>query len=256
MDKASEALTLQLFQFAYGSIIIEDALINNAYGADKSRQLSKDTMNISGAIFDMDGVVVDNHQYHFMAWMQFAKKYRYELSEEIYRDRFNGKTNADLFRMIFGDISQDTIDAYTKEKEDLYQEIYFPELRATTGLVEFLEDLNRRKIKVALGTSAPTRNVDFVLDNLKLRQYFPVIVDGAMVTKGKPDPEVYLLCARKLGLEPQKCVVFEDSLAGLDSGSAAGCQIIAVATSHRPVELKPKTDNIIFDFTEASKFIR
>ena len=204
----------------------------------------------------MDGVVVDNHQYHFKAWMQFSQKYRYSLNEEIYRDQFNGKTNADLFRMMFGDISTEQIAAYTKEKEDLYQEIYFPDLKATHGLVEFLEELNRHRIKVALGTSAPTRNVDFVLDNLKLRQYFPVIVDGTMVSRGKPDPEVYQLCARKLGLDPEKCVVFEDSLAGLDSGSAAGCQIIAVATSHRPVELKPKTDNIIFDFTEASRFIR
>lgn len=222
----------------------------------KAVNFQKDFMKISGAIFDMDGVVVDNHEFHFKAWMQFAKKHSYELSEEIYRDRFNGKTNADLFRMIFGNISTGEIEAYTKEKEDLYQELYYPELRATRGLVEFLEDLRDRKIKVALGTSAPTRNVDFVLDNLKLRQYFPVIVDGAMVTKGKPDPEVYLLCARRLGLEPEKCVVFEDSLAGLDSGMAAGCQVIAVATSHRPVELKPKTENIIFDFTEASKFIR
>lgn len=208
-----------------------------------------------GVIFDMDGVIVDNHHYHFSAWMEFAKRYNFKLNEDIYRDQFNGKTNKDLFKMVFGDdITADDIQKYAEEKEGLYHDLYSKHMKAHTGLLDFLEYLRANHIRMALGTSAPTMNVDFILDNLKLRQYFNTIVDGSQVDKGKPDPQVYQLCVNKLGLEPKECVVFEDSLAGLESGERAGCTIIAVATSHKASELKGKTDNIIHDFTEARKF--
>lgn len=210
---------------------------------------------LKGFIFDMDGVVVDNHKYHFKAWMEFAQKYNFELNDQIYRDKFNGKTNKDLFQMIFGNISQEQMDAYAQEKESNYQKLYEAEMKPLKGLIDFLDFLTTHKYKVALGTSAPTSNVDFTLDKLFLRKYFHAIVDGPQVSKGKPDPQVYLMCAAKLGLEPKNCVVFEDSLAGLESGKNAGCKIVGVATSHEEYELKPVTEEIIFDFTEARKLL-
>lgn len=210
---------------------------------------------IKGIIFDMDGVVVDNHQYHFKAWMAFSERYKFELNAQIYRDKFNGKTNADLFKMIFGDISDTEAKKYADEKEGMYKKLYAEHMRAHTGLLDFLDYLKKQRIKIALGTSAPTENVDFTLDALRLRHYFEVIVDGPQVTIGKPDPQVYKLCAMKLGLEPKDCVVFEDSLAGLESGERAGCRIVGVATSHEAYELKIKTDLIIHDFTEARKVL-
>ncbi len=209
-----------------------------------------------GFIFDMDGVVVDNHKYHFHAWMDFAKKYDFKLDAQIYRDQFNGKTNADLFKMIFGEISQAQIDAYADEKEGLYKKLYAAEMKPMKGLIDFLEFLHRSRFKVALGTSAPTANVDFVLDGLFLRKYFHSIVDGSQVLRGKPHPEVYLKCCMKLELPPSECVVFEDSLAGLESGKNAGCEVVGVATSHEAYELKPLTEKIIYDFTDARKLLR
>ena len=211
---------------------------------------------LKGFIFDMDGVVVDNHQYHFKAWMEFAQKYKFPLDATIYRDTFNGKTNADLFRMIFGDISQDQINAYAEEKESNYQKLYEKEMKPMKGLIDFLDYLHRHQYKVALGTSAPTKNVDFTLDKLFLRKYFHVILDGPQVKNGKPDPEVYLMCAAKLELDPKHCVVFEDSLAGLESGKRAGCSIVGVATSHEAYELRPLTEKILHDFTEARSLLR
>lgn len=210
---------------------------------------------IKGIIFDMDGVVVDNHQYHFKAWMAFSEKYKFPLNAQIYRDKFNGKTNADLFKMIFGHIADEVARKYADEKEGMYKKLYAAEMRAHTGLLDFLDYLKKHRIKIALGTSAPTENVDFTLDGLKLRHYFEVIVDGPQVSKGKPDPQVYQLCAFKLGLDPKDCVVFEDSLAGLESGERAGCKIVGVATSHEAYELKPKTDLIIHDFTQARRVL-
>jgi len=212
--------------------------------------------SIKGAIFDMDGVVVDNHAYHFKAWMSFAHKYKFELNENIYRDNFNGKTNADLFKMIFGNISKEQMDEYAEEKEGMYKELYNEHMKAHTGLLDFLDFLKKERIKIALGTSAPTGNVDFILDSLKLRKYFDVIVDGSQVSKGKPDPEVYRLCCMKLGLKPKNCVVFEDALAGLESGNRAGCITVGVATSHEAYELEVQTDLIIHDFTEAKSILK
>lgn len=205
---------------------------------------------IEGIIFDMDGVIVDNHRFHFRAWMEFASKYKFELNDEIYRNDFNGKTNADLFRMIFGKITEEEILAYSLEKEVNYQKLYASEIKPHTGLVEFLKDLKSKNYRIALGTSAPTTNVDFTMNALRIRNYFDVIIDGSQVSKGKPDPEVYLKCAKSLGLHPNHCVVFEDSLAGLLSGKNAGCSIIGVATSHTREELLPTVQNIINDFTE------
>ena len=211
-------------------------------------------MTIKGAIFDMDGVVIDNYPFHFKAWMEFAQKHKFLLNAEIYRDKFNGKTNADLFTMLFGSPTPEEMQKYADEKEGMYRELYLPHMTAHRGLVEFLISLRQNKIKIALGTSAPTSNVDFVLDRLNLRQYFDVIVDGTMVTKGKPDPEVYLSCANRLGLNPATCVVFEDSLAGLESGRRAGCKTVGVATSHQAWELKSHTDDIIVDFRDKTRF--
>lgn len=199
--------------------------------------------------------MVDNHQYHFKAWMRFSEKYKFELNSQIYRDKFNGKTNADLFKMIFGNISAEQAKIYADEKEGMYKTLYAVHMKAHTGLLDFLDYLKKQRIKIALGTSAPTENVDFTLDTLRLRHYFEVIVDGPQVSAGKPDPQVYQLCAMKMGLEPKSCVVFEDSLAGLESGERAGCKIVGVATSHEAFELKVKTDLIIHDFTEARRVL-
>jgi beta-phosphoglucomutase family hydrolase len=207
-------------------------------------------MKIKAVIFDMDGVVVNNHEYHFKAWMNFAEKYGFELNEEIYKDQFNGKTNKDLFRMIFDDPTDEEIAAYGEEKESMYRELYYDDLAPHKGLLDFLSALKRGRYKIALATSAPTENVDWVLDNLQLRSWFDVIVDGTEVENGKPDPEIYTTVCTKLEVEPEYCVVFEDSLAGLESAREAGCCQVGIATSHEPWELEGHTEHIIHDFTE------
>lgn len=211
---------------------------------------------MKGVIFDMDGVVVDNHQYHFEAWMEFSRRHKFKLNAEIYRDQYNGKTNRDLFEMIFGRLSEDQFKNYTQEKEGLYKNLYKDSMVAHKGLIDFLEYLKIHKYKIALGTSAPTSNVDFVMDGLFLRKYFDAIVDGTMVSRGKPHPEIYLKASALLDLNPSECFVFEDSLAGLEAGRRAGCKIVGVATSHEAFELKPMTELIIHDFTEARGLLR
>lgn len=204
----------------------------------------------------MDGVVVDNHRYHFASWMKFAEKYQFELDEDIYREKFNGKTNRDLFCMIFGDLTEKEIESLAEEKESMYQRLYAENIKPHTGLIDFLELLKKKRIKIALGTSAPPMNVDFTLDTLKLRKYFEVIVDGSQVERGKPDPQVYELCCLRLGLLPRDCLVFEDALLGIEAAKRAGCHVIGVATSHKASELEGITEKIIHDFTEVRRLLK
>jgi HAD superfamily hydrolase (TIGR01509 family) len=152
--------------------------------------------------------------------------------------------------MIFDDPTDEEMEAYADEKESLYRELYYDDLLPHTGLLDFLGSLKRNRIKIGLATSAPTENVDWVLDNLQLRPWFDAIVDGTEVENGKPDPEIYLMACDRLEINPQDAVVFEDSLAGLESAVAAGCKAVGVATSHEAWELEGKTDFVIHDFTE------
>src|SRR5690606_5937463 len=208
----------------------------------------------SAVIFDMDGVLVDNHQAHFKAWMAFSDKYQFELNDEIYLKKFNGKTNRDLFEMIFGNISEEKFHSLVLEKENLYQEIFSQNLKEHTGLTPFLEELKKNGVKLAVGTSAPTMNVDFILDKLNLRTYFDVVVDGLMVSKGKPDPEIYLKCKSLLGVD--KAIVFEDAFLGIEAAQRADCFVIGVATTHSPSELVERVDVVISDFIEASSMFK
>lgn len=207
-------------------------------------------MTIKAVIFDMDGVVVNNHEFHFKAWMAFADKYGFELDEEIYKDTFNGKTNRDIFNLIFEDPTDEEIAEYSDEKESMYRELYYDEMAVHTGLLDFLSAIKRQRLPVALATSAPTENVDWILDNLQLRPVFDVVVDGSEVDNGKPDPEIYRTVCDKLEIDPKFCLVFEDSRAGMESAKEAGCMVCGVATSHEKWEIEDLVEEVIHDFTE------
>lgn len=207
-------------------------------------------MDFKGFIFDMDGVIVDNHHFHFKAWMELSQKYHFPLDAEIYKKHYNGKTNKDLFKWIYnGNISDDEIQKLATEKEENYRRAFIKEMRPVDGLVLFLEELKHKNFKIALGTSAPTANVDFVLDGLNLRHFFDVIIDGTQVTQGKPHPEVYLKCIEGLRLGAHECVVFEDAILGIEAAKNAKSSVVGVATSHAREELMDFASIIIDDFT-------
>ncbi len=203
-----------------------------------------------GVIFDMDGVIIHNHKYHVEAWITFCKKYGKPLTEDQYRDHINGKTARDIIKYLFGDdVDQEKVKEFTNEKESLYRELYAPHLALTPGLEAFLNQLYKHKIPMAVATSAPTANADFTLDGLNIRHYFQAVLDENDVVNGKPDPEIYRKASAALKNDPADCIVFEDALAGIRAGKAAGCTVIGVATSHKLHELK-EADYCINNFTE------
>lgn len=203
-----------------------------------------------GIIFDMDGVIVDNHKYHMQAWQTFCNKYGIPLTEEDYRDNINGRTAPAIMQYLFGeDITAELILQYTIEKESLYRELFATHLAPTPGLRSYLDDALAAQLPMAVATSAPTENVEFTLDGLGIRKYFSAILDQHAVTQGKPHPEVYTKACAALELPPEKCVVFEDAISGIKAGLAAGCTVIGVATSHSKEELTASKKNI-YDFNE------
>lgn len=206
-------------------------------------------MNSFAVIFDMDGVIIDSNPFHKISLRQFCEKYGYHLSDEELISKIYGRTNKDWIANLFGALTREELTNYGEEKEALFREIYKNDISALKGLPEFLKSLKEKNVPVAIGTSAPRSNVDFVLSHTRLGEYFSVILDESDVVKGKPDPEIYLKVAARLGFEPGRCIVFEDSLSGVESARRAGAKVVGVATTHSFEELS-HTDFVIQDFTD------
>jgi HAD superfamily hydrolase (TIGR01509 family) len=135
------------------------------------------------------------------------------------------------------EMNRSEIEVLEEEKELLYRAFYEEHRKPAKGLLEFLEELRSRGIKTALATSAGPGNIDFILDGIGIRDQFDAIIGGAEVTKGKPDPEIYVKAAALVGVAPEDCCVIEDSLQGIASGLASGARVIGITTSHTAEEL-------------------
>ena len=203
-------------------------------------------------IFDMDGVIIDNHIYHMEAWILFAKKYGLHLSEEEYKQKINGRTMGEIINLFFPlESNPDTIKKLGNEKEQCYRDLYFYKRKLMDGLFSLLKECKQKHIPCGIGSSAPPENISFIIEHFQIRKYFQSTVNGNQVVKGKPNPEVYLKVAKEIGISPEKCVVFEDALSGIQAAKSAGMKTIGVATTHLEHELS-HTDMVIKNFLDLS----
>lgn len=209
-------------------------------------------MNKFSVIFDMDGVIIKNSEYHKLAWNKFCENYEVFLSEEEMKHHIYGTINKTALEYIFKrKMSIEEVKSYGDEKENIYREIYAPHIKITDNLISFLNLLKENNVTLAIATSADNTNVKFVMNNLGIREYFKYIVDADQVTKGKPDPEIYLKACEKIGQTPDKCIVIEDSVSGVKAGINAGMKVIAITHTHELKELN-EADMIIDNFNELS----
>lgn len=199
-------------------------------------------------IFDMDGVIVDTNPFHKETINQFCKKYGFELTDEELRTTIYGRTNREWITNLFGTITEQQLEAYAFEKEQMFRDAYAAHIKPVEGLILFLDMLKQNNIPRSIATSAPRANVDFVLNGTGIGKYFKVILDESMVTHGKPHPEIYIKSAKVLNLPNEQCIVIEDSLSGIQAGKAAGSKVIGITTTHTPEEMKD-TDLVIDNFT-------
>lgn len=202
----------------------------------------------------MDGVLVNNMKVHFMAFAEMAARYNLTAAPGQDFSHLNGRGNEDIITALFPEwlVKEKGVDALAREKEAVYREIYAPTIKPAPGLVEFLQRLRAEGVACAVGSSGPRENVEFVLERCGIEEFFSVRISGDMVTRCKPDPEIFLTAAARLGLAPEECVVFEDAVAGVAAARAAGMKVVAIASTHTAEELAAKTspDLIVNDFTE------
>jgi beta-phosphoglucomutase family hydrolase len=212
-------------------------------------------MPLSAVIFDFDGVVIDSHEAHGRSWFALAEELGHELSHETFVSTF-GQRNESILPFLGwakeGELER--IQQLGDRKEDLYREILRAEgIEPLPGVVVLLEELKANGIPCAIGTSTPRANVECVLEITGIAGYFTDIAASEDVSRGKPDPEVFLKAAAKLGIDPVACVVIEDAQVGLRAARAAGMKALGVTTTHPAEALAPETpDRIVASLEEVN----
>jgi beta-phosphoglucomutase len=184
-----------------------------------------------GAIFDLDGVLVDTAKYHFLAWKKLADQLDIPFTEED-NERLKGVSRIKSLDILLSlgnkSYSEDERNKFMEQKNKEYVRYIslMDEREILPGVIELLNQLKDRKLKIALGSAS--KNSGLILKNTKLQDYFDVIVDGNDVSKAKPDPEVFLLGAKRIGIPASQCIVFEDAYAGIEAAKKAGMLAIGV----------------------------
>jgi len=206
------------------------------------------------AIFDMDGTLVDNNPYHFKTWKQLFEEYnRVEVTPELYNEKLSGVPGMVIMRNFFGDdYTEEQMTQMFADKTRNYKEAYAPYVAPINGLERFLTELKNAGVKLAVASSATAANIEFILSKLPLNNLFDAVIDGPRVSKAKPNPDIFLKAAEDMGIRPENCVVFEDSLSGVKAGNAAGMKVVGITTSHTADELQP-VHRVITDYTELTE---
>lgn len=195
-------------------------------------------MQIKAFIFDLNGTMIDDMQYHARAWYDILNNdLKAGLTWDEVKVQMYGK-NDELLVRIFGDnyFSEEKIKELSIEKERRYQQAYLPNLELINGFREFLEMTDKAGIPMAIGSAAIPFNIDFVLDNLNIRHFFKAIVSADDVNTSKPDPETFISCAQLLGISPTNCLVFEDAPKGVEAAQNASMFSVVLTTMHNKDE--------------------
>jgi beta-phosphoglucomutase len=205
--------------------------------------------HMKGVIFDLDGVLVDTAVYHFMAWKRLAKELNFDFTESD-NERLKGVSRMRSLEILLelGHISasEEEKKLLAEKKNSWYMEMLqnLTEDHLLPGARSLLNYLKTNGYKIALGSAS--KNARFILMKLGIQSFFDVIVDGNRVVNAKPDPEVFIKAADDLGLPYRQCVVFEDSLAGIEAAKSAGMKVVAVGKQ----DLLPGADWYIQKLTE------
>tara|TARA_R110000868_G_scaffold408928_2_gene693246 strand:+ start:1925 stop:2575 length:651 start_codon:yes stop_codon:yes gene_type:complete len=207
---------------------------------------------MKGIIFDMDGTMINNMMVHHRAWQRKLSELGMEMSLEEVHQKVHG-VNTEILKRLFGDrYTLEERQKISAEKEIEYRTIFEPELELLAGLPELIHELKGKNIPMGIGSAAPPENVAFVMNHLNLWHYFDTVRHSDDVTHGKPNPEIYQIVLHDLDIEPEDCIVFEDTPTGAEAAQRAGCKTIVVTTTHSPEEFEDNKSVVRFisDFSE------
>jgi beta-phosphoglucomutase family hydrolase len=205
-------------------------------------------------IFDLNGTMIHDMEYHTRAWQHlFNHDLGGQFTWEEVKPQMYGKNQEVLVRMFGADrFTGEEMDRLSLEKEKRYQAEFLPHLALLPGLMEFLEAAHRQGIPMAIGSAAIPFNINFVLDNLRIRHYFQAIVSADDVVLSKPHPETFLKAAAQLRADPADCIVFEDVPKGAEAARNAGMAAVVLTTTHQAAEFAhlPNVLHFAPDFTD------
>ncbi len=184
-------------------------------------------------LWDMDGVLVDSAEYHYAAWREALAREGVDLSYDAFRATF-GQRNDTILRHLLGpDLPDSEVARIGDLKESLYRELVQTRgIAPLSGVLDWLARLRDQGWRQAIASAAPRANVDAIVRALGIAHYFGAITSSEDVTRGKPDPQVYLIAAQRLGVPPARCVVIEDAPAGVEGARRAGMRCIGVTSTH------------------------
>ena len=214
--------------------------------------MNNDMNSPLGLIFDIDGVLVDSNPAHFESWVVAAQEDGFEFTPELFQQTFGQTSRAIIKNHWPRDVSPEEIARIDKRKEDLYREYVPTKVKLIPGAKELLLQLESYGFAVAVGSSGPGINVNFIVDFFELRSHLKSIVSGTDVVNGKPWPDIFLKAAQEMNVRPSRCAIIDDSESGILSGVAAGMKTIGFfSEGHLPYEYA-KADMLVHSFAELS----
>jgi beta-phosphoglucomutase len=204
-------------------------------------------------IFDIDGVLVDSYRAHLQSWQAMAAGMGRELTEAQFAATF-GRISREIIAECWGAeaFTPQQLAEFDQNKEALYRQIVEADFPAMDGATELITALHAAGFPVALGSSGPPANVQLAIDRLQIGHLVSAIVTGADVTRGKPDPQVFLIGAERLGVPPARCAVVEDAPAGIAAANAAGMTSIALLSTGHTAESVAAAKCLVHSLRELS----
>ena len=188
-------------------------------------------------IFDMDGVLVDSYAAHFESWRDAVEAEGLHITQEQFARTF-GRTSREIIAELWGSdcFTPEELEEFDRRKEAAYRRLVAEDFPAMDGARELIEALHGSAFRLAIGSSGPLENVELALDRLGVAKLFEGRVTGRDVQRGKPDPQVFLLAAERVGARPAACAVIEDAPVGVTAANGAGMTSIGLASAGRAIE--------------------
>ncbi|PAC29299.1 beta-phosphoglucomutase [Flectobacillus sp. BAB-3569] len=206
---------------------------------------------VKACLFDLDGVIVDTAVYHFQAWRRLANELGFDFTEHQ-NEQLKGISRMESLELILNwggvTLTAEEKEAWATKKNQWYLDLVMQMTpkEVLPGVPEFLTSLRANGIKIALGSAS--KNSKLILERIQMLDYFDAIIDGNNITKGKPDPQVFLMGAEATGAQPSECVVFEDAVAGVQAAKAGGMKAVGIGS----VDILTEADIVISTFEDFS----
>ncbi len=202
---------------------------------------------IKAVIFDNDGVISDSEPWHVQSEILTMQKHGIALAPADLR-RYTGGTAWDMFEDLIKRYGVDaTVEELFRDKEKVLFDLLEKNLKPIHGVIELINRIHQKGLKLAIGSSGHKRLVEFTLNKFRIRDFFDAVVTGQDVAEGKPAPDIYLLAAEKLGMLPSECIVIEDATLGVRAAKAAGMKCIGYDTGKQDLS---EADSIVASFEE------